>query len=111
MTDRTALLIILVGLAFAAGTWLFGYQFLYWAFFDLTKPYLPEGSETVIVFVTGSMGAAFALVSLVVTAVVTYKVAQKSMQAGQDAALSTPGNVVKDGVVTPPIVAPEEDLP
>jgi hypothetical protein len=40
------------------------------------------------------MGAAFALISLVATAVVTYKVAQKSMQAGQDAALSSPGSVI-----------------
>lgn len=90
MSDRVAVLIILTSLAIATGIWLLGYQFLFWAFFDPDKPYLPEGSETVIVFVTGSMGGAFALVSLVATAVVTYKVAQKSMQAGSDAALSLP---------------------
>lgn len=94
MSDRVAVTVILICLAIATGIWLLGYQFLYWAFFDPDKPYLPEGSETVIVFVTGSMGAAFALVSLVATAVVTYKVAQKSMQAGQDAALAQPGQTV-----------------
>lgn len=91
MSDRVAVVIILICLAIATGIWLLGYQFLFWAFFDPEKPYLPEGSDTVIVFVTGSMGAAFALVSLVATAVVTYKVAQKSMDAGRDAALSIPG--------------------
>ena len=94
MSDRVAVFIIFACLAIATGIWLLGYQFLFWAFFDPDKPYLPEGSETVIVFVTGSMGAAFALVSLVATAVVTYKVAQKSMQAGSDAALSSPGSIV-----------------
>lgn len=91
MSDRIVVFIVLVGMAMAAGVWVGGYQFLFWAFFDPDKPYLPEGSETVIVFITTAMGSAFSLVSLVVTAVVTYKVAQKSMDAGRDAALSVPG--------------------
>jgi len=85
-------LIVLSGMGFALLIWLLGYQFLYWSYFDPDKPYLPDGSEIVINFVTGSMGAAFALVAASVTAVITWKVAQKSMRAGQDAALSGPDN-------------------
>ena len=46
LTDRILVLVVLVGVGFAAGVYLLGYQFLYWSFFDLDKPYLPEGDAS-----------------------------------------------------------------
>lgn len=89
MSDRAVIAIVFAGMAFATLVWLLGYQFYFWAYFDPDKPYLPEGSELVINAMAGTMNGAQTLIAAIVTAVVTWKVASKSHEAGKEAGLAT----------------------
>lgn len=102
MSDRAVILVILLGIGFATMVWLLSYQFYYWAYFDVDKPYLPEGSEQVINSVSAMMNGSQTLVAAIVTAIVTWKVASKSHQAGQEAALSIPPGTTTVSATTTP---------
>lgn len=90
MSDRMVVIIVLTGMAFATMVWLLGYQFYYWAYFDPDKPYLPQGSDQVINSVSAMMNGSQTLIAAIVTAIVTWKVASKSHEAGKEAGLAQP---------------------
>jgi hypothetical protein len=97
MSDRAVILIVLAGMVFATMVWLLGYQFYYWSYFDPDKPYLPEGSDQVVNSVSAMMNGSQTLIAAIVTAIVTWKVASKSHEAGQNAAQSQREGGVTDG--------------
>lgn len=51
-----------VGFGFAAFVLLAGSWFIWLAYFEPSTPYLPEGSDALVLFVTGAMGAAIQFV-------------------------------------------------
>ncbi len=102
MSDRAVILVIVLGMAFAAMVWLLGYQFYYWAYFDPQYNYLPEGSEQVVNSVSAAMNGAQTLIAAIVTAIVTWKVASKSHEAGKIAGLAQPGSLEGTGKETTP---------
>lgn len=101
MSDRAVVFLVLICLGLDALAFAFGAQFIYWSFFDPNTPFLEqsENAKQIVLFITGMMGSALTVPGNIATALIVWKVSTKSVQAGSDAALSTPDNIVRGGVV------------
>jgi ABC-type Fe3+ transport system permease subunit len=97
INTRVLIATLFFGFIFATMIVLGGFQFFYWAFFDLSLPALPQDAKEVVLFVIGAMTASFTFVFATVTAIVVAWIQQRATNAGKEAALAMPGQTFNSG--------------
>lgn len=80
-----------MGYAFCFLVWILGAGFIWVAYFDPAFPYLPAGSDALVLFVTGAMGATLQWALGTATSSMTARQSTRAVDAGKQAALAVPG--------------------
>jgi len=80
-----------MGYVFCFLVWILGAGFIWVAYFDPDFPYLPPGSDALVLFVTGAMGATLQWALGTATSSQSARQSAHAVDAGKQAALAMPG--------------------